>query len=114
MAIAIKQPKTPLPVPPRDPLEAQTPPPARTVTKTADKKGRLVLGGRFANRAIIVQWVSDTEVVLKLARVIPESEAWLYDNAKALASVRAGLAQARAGEFADAPDLAADTAEFKG
>jgi len=48
------------------------------------------------------------EIVLRLARVIPEREAWLYDNDKALSAVRSGLKQAKAGKFAKkGPDLAA-------
>jgi hypothetical protein len=80
----------------------------KLVTKTADGKGRVVLGGQFANRAVIVERISDTEMVVKLARVIPESEAWLYDNAVALASVRKGLSQARRGQLSKGPDLDAD------
>lgn len=79
-----------------------------SMSKTADDKGRVVLGRRFANRAVIVEQLSETEVVVKLARVIPESETWLYENATALASVRKGLAQARGGEVVQGPDLDAD------
>lgn len=39
---------------------------------------------------------------------IPESEAWLYANPTALTSVLEGLAQARARDFVEGPDLAAD------
>jgi hypothetical protein len=78
------------------------------MAKTTDNKGRVVLGGSFANRQVIIQRLSDTEVVVKLARVIPESEAWLYDNPKALNAVRTGLAQARTGKLAKGPDLDAD------
>lgn len=80
-----------------------------TVAKTTDSKGRVVLGGRFANRAVIVEQLSETEIIVKLARIIPEREAWLYDNAGALAAVRGGLAQARAGKVNDGPDVAADS-----
>ena len=62
--------------------------------KNTDSKGRVTLGGRFANRAVIIEHRSDDEVVVRLARVIPEGEAWLYENPKALASVRRGLDQA--------------------
>ena len=75
------------------------------VTRMTDKKGRVGLGGRFANRAVIVEALSETELVVRLARVIPESEAWLYENGEALAAVRAGLAQARAGNVTRGPDL---------
>ena len=67
----------------------------QTRHKNTDSKGRVTLGGHFANRAVIVEQRSDDEVVIRLARVIPEDEAWLYENPKALASVRRGLDQAR-------------------
>ena len=74
--------------------------------KSADSKGRVALGGHFANRAVIVEHKSDHEVIVRLARVIPEREAWLYENPKALASVRRGLDQARKGNVAKRlPDM---------
>lgn len=82
--------------------------PVMTVMKRADKKGRIVLGGRFANRAVIIERVSETEVVVKLARVIPETESWLYENPLALAAVRTGLAQARASGVTQGPDMKSD------
>lgn len=84
-------------------LEKQT-------TKQTDAKGRLTLGDAFANRTVIVEHHGD-EVVIKLARVIPEREAWLYANGDALNSVRRGLAQARDGKVTrKGPDLAAAAA----
>ena len=56
--------------------------------------------------------VSKNEVVIKLARVIPEDEIWLHQNREAIESVQRGLEQARRGEFAkSSPELDAD-AEF--
>ena len=76
--------------------------------KNTDSKGRVSLGGHFANRAVIVEHRSDDEVIVRLARVIPEREAWLYENPKALASVRRGLDQARKGNVTKAaPNLKA-------
>lgn len=76
--------------------------------KSTDSKGRVTLGGHFANRAVIVEHRSDDEVVVRLARVIPEREVWLYENPKALASVRRGLDQARKGNVTkNPPDLKA-------
>ena len=76
--------------------------------KTTDSKGRVTLGGHFANRAVIVEHQIDDEVIVRLARVIPEREAWLYENPKALASVRRGLDQARKGNVAkNPPDMKA-------
>ncbi len=76
--------------------------------KNTDSKGRVALGGHFANRAVIVEHRSDDEVVVRLARVIPERDAWLYENPKALDSLRRGLDQARKGKVAkNPPDLKA-------
>lgn len=73
-------------------------------TRNIDSKGRLTLGEAFANRAVIVEDRGD-EIVLRLARVIPEREAWLYENPTARDAVRRGLNQARRGELSDGPDL---------
>ncbi len=79
----------------------------RTVTRNTDSKGRITLGESLANRTMLVERHGD-EIVLRLARVIPEREAWLYDNKQALASLRRGLKQAKAGKFAkEGPDLEA-------
>ncbi len=76
--------------------------------KSTDSKGRVTLGSHFANRAVIVEYRSGDEVIVRLARVIPEREAWLYENPRALASLRRGLAEARKGIAAkNPPDLKA-------
>ena len=80
--------------------------------KSADAKGRVALGGHFANRAVIVEHRSNDEVVIRLARVIPEGEAWLYENPQALASVRRGLEQARKGIVAAKPPNLKAAAKF--
>ena len=76
-----------------------------TQTKNTDSKGRLTLGEAFANRTIIIEERGD-EIVLHLARVIPEREAWLYDNPTALGAVRRGLKQAKERKLSDGPNLA--------
>ncbi len=55
----------------------------KTATRQVDSKGRIVLDRRFVNRMVMVEEVDDTEVRITMARVIPEREAWLYDNLKA-------------------------------
>jgi len=76
------------------------------VTKNTDARGRLALGERFANQRFIVTQVSETEINLEVACVIPAREAWLFENPKALAAVRRGLEDARAGRFSkNPPDL---------
>ena len=71
--------------------------------KTADAKGRVTLGGNFANRPVIVESHGDDAIVVRLARLIPEREAWLYENQSALAAVRQGLDEARKGKVAKTP-----------
>ena len=73
-------------------------------TKQADDRGRVSLGAAFANRTFLVEQTGDG-IIIRLARVIPEQEAWLYENKEALERVRAGLAQARARKFARGPSL---------
>lgn len=77
-----------------------------SITRQADSKGRLTLGPKFANRILLVEERGD-EILVRLGRVVPESEAWLYENPKALDSVRRGLEQARSRKFAPGkgPDL---------
>jgi hypothetical protein len=77
--------------------------------KTVDSKGRISLGQRFANKPVIIEDLSDTEVKISVARVIPEREMWLYENPEARELVFRGLEQARARQFAESPpDLDAD------
>ncbi len=78
---------------------------AGRITKKTDSKGRLTLGEAYANKTLIVEDRGD-EIVLQVARVIPEREAWLYENPRALEAVRRGLKQAAAGELSDGPDHA--------
>jgi hypothetical protein len=78
-------------------------------TKTADSKGRISLGARFANQTVIVEEVDATELRVTLAQVIPQREVWLHRNTKAKASVHRGLTQANAGEVSkSSPDLEHD------
>ncbi len=78
-------------------------------TKTADSKGRIALGSRFANRTVIVEELDDSEIRITLAQVIPEKEAWLYKNPKSLDSLRRGLSEAKKRNFsASPPDLRHD------
>jgi hypothetical protein len=75
--------------------------------RNLDSKGRITLGEKFANRTVIVEERKSGEFILRLARVVPEPEGWLYDNRRALSSVRRGLAQAKAGKFGPPPNLGA-------
>ena len=72
-------------------------------TKTADSKGRVSLGSRFANQTVIVEEVDSTEVRVTLAQVVPEREVWLHKNPKAKAAVLRGLEQAKSRTTAKSP-----------
>lgn len=73
-------------------------------TKLSDARGRISLGADYANCTFLVEDDGD-RLILRPARVIPENEAWLYANPKALAGVLEGLAQARRREFVKGPVL---------
>ncbi len=78
-------------------------------TKTTDAKGRVALGKAFANKTVIVRAIHETEMLVTIARVLPEREAWLLENRAAGELVKAGLRQAEAREFSESPpDLDAD------
>ncbi|HAI13592.1 MAG TPA: hypothetical protein DCM28_17935 [Phycisphaerales bacterium] len=74
------------------------------ITNT-DSKGRVTLGPRFANREVVIEEINESSLRIILASAIPVNEAWLYANKKALAAVRKGLNQARAGKTSKAPNL---------
>lgn len=78
-------------------------------TRTVDARGRLTLGPRYANRLVIVQESEDGALEIIPAEAIPAREAWLCKNAKARQAVRAGIEEARAGRFAKAPNLGANS-----
>jgi hypothetical protein len=81
----------------------------RSTIKTADAKGRVVLGRAFANSTLIVTEVDPTEVTITKAKAIPERELWLLEHPKALRGVLEGLRQADRGQFDEnPPDYEAD------
>lgn len=73
--------------------------------KTVDAKGRVALGREFAGRTVQVERSGD-DLLIRFRRVVPDREAWLWENELAKNMVDRGLAQARAGELGDGPDLA--------
>jgi hypothetical protein len=80
-----------------------------TSTKSADSKGRITLGEKFANRTVIVKELSETEVLVELATVIPDRELWLHRNEIAMACVQRGLRQLGEGTLVNKPvDIAND------
>jgi len=77
--------------------------------KTVDSKGRISLGRRFANKPVIIEDLSDTEVKISIARVVPEREMWLFQNPEARETVFSALERLKRGEFSEnPPDIEAD------
>jgi hypothetical protein len=74
--------------------------------KIIDAKGRLTLGREFAGRTVQIEKDED-RVLIRFCRVVPEREAWLWENETAKGMVDRGLGQAKRGELNDGPDLAA-------
>lgn len=50
-------------------------------TRTTDSKGRVSLPKGFANATVIIEQVSDSEVRIRKAVVIPEDEIRFYEQA---------------------------------
>lgn len=75
--------------------------------KTIDGKGRLTLGREFAGRTVKVERNNDG-ITVTFVRMVPDREAWLWENETAKGTVDRGLAQAERGELGDGPpDLTA-------
>jgi hypothetical protein len=76
-----------------------------SAVKIVDNKGRLTLGTEFAGQVVEIEQHGRDEVVVKMRRLIPASEAWLWENDEAISLVRTGLNQAARGELSSGPDL---------
>ena len=77
-------------------------------TKTVDPRGRLSLGKAFANRLVIIKELGGGMLQLIPAEAVPTPEVWLHKNREAFEAVAQGIEEARAGQFAESPDLNAD------
>jgi hypothetical protein len=51
-----------------------------TETRTTDKKGRISLPKAFADCTVIVEQLSETEIRIRKAKVIPEDEVRFYEE----------------------------------
>ncbi len=49
-------------------------------TRTADSKGRIGLRKGFANAQVMIEYISETEVRIRKAVVIPEDEVRFYEE----------------------------------
>ena len=79
------------------------------ITRTVDSRGRLTIGNDFARKTVIIKELPGRVLQIVLAEVVPAREAWLYKNPKAIKSVMEGLDQAKAGKFAEPPDIQSDS-----
>ena len=85
-----------------------------TKTVHADERGRITLGAKAGRKDYRVRETAHGEIVLTPVVHVPERERWLWQNPEALAAVRAGLAQATAGEVHDLGSFAAFAGEEAG
>ena len=80
--------------------------------KRIDDKGRLNLGKDFAGRDVRIDETAGGFTASYVIQV-PAGEAWLWENEKALSSVRKGIEEAAAGELTAGPEgwdgIVADT-----
>ena len=76
--------------------------------KTADSKGRVTLGAKYAYATLIYEETEGGVIILKPGAVVPQREAWLHNNKVASHLVDRGLWEARERKFSDnPPDLRA-------
>lgn len=68
-----------------------------------DPRGRVSLGSQYANKHVQVVEAGPSELLLRFVTVVPEHEAWLFQNKAARESVAQGLEQAKGKEFAENP-----------
>ncbi len=59
-----------------------------TETRTTDHKARVSLPKAFANATVIIEQISETEVRIRKAKVIPEDEIRFYEESAAPLSDR--------------------------
>jgi len=58
------------------------------ITRTTDLKGRVSLPKTFANTAVVIEQISDTELRIRKAQIVPEDELRFYEESAALRSDR--------------------------
>ncbi|MDX6765671.1 MAG: hypothetical protein SFU85_02665 [Candidatus Methylacidiphilales bacterium] len=78
-----------------------------------DSKKRLSLGEAAAAGAFNIYCNSLGQIVLDPVKVVPASEAWLYENPKALATVRQGLKESAEGKSRHRGSFVRFTREIK-
>jgi hypothetical protein len=78
---------------------------AHTNIRQPDSAGRIIIGKAFRGKLFSVQPQPNGDILLSPVVVRHEREAWLFENAEALASVRRGLEQSARGETHDLGDF---------
>src|SRR5712692_434030 len=53
-----------------------------TITRTTDPKGRVSLPKAFADTTVIIEQISDTELRIRKAKIIPEDELPFYEESR--------------------------------
>jgi hypothetical protein len=59
-----------------------------TITRTTDPKGRVSLPKAFANATVIIEQVSDVELRIRKARIVPEDEVRFREESPTVLSKR--------------------------
>jgi DNA-binding transcriptional regulator/RsmH inhibitor MraZ len=59
-----------------------------TITRSTDDKGRVSLPKSFANATVLIEQVSETELRIRKARVIPEDSVYFVEDSARELSVR--------------------------
>src|SRR5438105_14214703 len=59
-----------------------------SVTRTTDPKARVSLPKTFANTTVVIEQISDTELRIRKAQIVPEDELRFYEESTAPLSDR--------------------------
>ena len=73
--------------------------------KRPDSAGRITIGKENKDKLYAVQPQANGDILLSPVVIRHEREAWLFDNAQALESVKRGLEQSARGEIHDLGDF---------
>jgi hypothetical protein len=63
-------------------MSSRPPPPTFLESRTTDNKSRLVLPKEFANATVVIERVSDIELRIRKAQVIPEDELQFVEDTR--------------------------------
>ncbi len=67
-------------------------------TYTTDQSGRICLGKEFAGKTYAMRANDRGSIELMPVKIVPENDAWLYQNKDAHGAVMEGLEQAKQGK----------------